>query len=721
MHRVTLCIIALVVASAPLSHTQTRADDARLPDALYPDIVAIGQAGRPAEALAALERRVGGTDGDTPIEAQLLRASLLSKAGAYDQSADLWESIAARTTGLESLAAREAADALLQSGRRERAEALLTARPAREVGDQLVRLAAAYRNDDRSAHAITLYRRVIDSSPSATVADQAALGLAAALEASGDREDALAQLVGLQRNFRESATFAIARREAVRLATAMGRRPVALTDAEYRALVGRLLDRSLFADAISVLEEWKAAFPASARRADARLVDALYRARMNAEARDRALAFLERYPDDSLAADVRVLVFRLDVREGRTADVRLRGEALWSRTVPGISTTERLELGRLLAAYLVSVGEVDDGLAVYRRVYQAATTADFQTDIMWRVSVAAIRAGQLARAEANLRALGRRRVDREVSLLVEYWTAALAERQGRPDEAIRAFTALAGREPYHYYGIRARERLTALRAPVPSPEIRLTFPDTPVRESSRAAAEFRAAVLLAHAGLAGEAARLASELAAARRDDRALALLAARAAADAGDFRQSVRLIETRFLSFVQQPARGVPEDFMTLAYPRAFWDDVRRAASALDVDPRLLLSLARQESRFDPGVRSIAGAIGLFQIMPYTADALAPRVGIDVRDRTALFVPEASARLAARLTADLMRLFDGSETAVIAAYNAGDERGAVWWRAADGARDDLFVDTIPYSETRNYVRLVYANYHRYRELYGLD
>jgi len=157
---------------------------------------------------------------------------------------------------------------------------------------------------------------------------------------------------------------------------------------------------------------------------------------------------------------------------------------------------------------------------------------------------------------------------------------------------------------------------------------------------------------------------------------------------------------------------------FWALAHPRAFWDAIRPAAQSAQVDPLLLLSLARQESRFDPSVRSVVGALGLFQIMPYTADRLAARVQIPVTDRSALLQPRVSAAYAARLVGDVSKEFDGNPVAVMAAYNAGEDRTRDWWQAARGLGEDLFVDTIPYTETRTYVRTVYANFVRYQQIY---
>jgi soluble lytic murein transglycosylase len=132
-----------------------------------------------------------------------------------------------------------------------------------------------------------------------------------------------------------------------------------------------------------------------------------------------------------------------------------------------------------------------------------------------------------------------------------------------------------------------------------------------------------------------------------------------------------------------------------------------------------------RQESRFDPNARSNVGAIGLFQIMTYTAEALAHRAGVpNVLDNgsvneSTLAHPAVNSAIAARLTADLLGIFDGANAPVAASYHAGEDRVAIWWAAASGVPEDFFVDTIPYSETRRFVREVLANRSAYERVYG--
>jgi soluble lytic murein transglycosylase len=145
----------------------------------------------------------------------------------------------------------------------------------------------------------------------------------------------------------------------------------------------------------------------------------------------------------------------------------------------------------------------------------------------------------------------------------------------------------------------------------------------------------------------------------------------------------------------------------------------VRARAEQQRVDPLLLLAIMRRESRFDPAAVSAAGAMGLFQIMSYTAEELAPEAGVEAADEDTVLKPAANAAIAAKLVSRLSALFGGAAVPIIAAFNAGEDRVQVWWEAAKGLDEALFVETIPYAETRAYVKEVYVNYLMYRRLYG--
>ena len=182
-----------------------------------------------------------------------------------------------------------------------------------------------------------------------------------------------------------------------------------------------------------------------------------------------------------------------------------------------------------------------------------------------------------------------------------------------------------------------------------------------------------------------------------------------------------MNILVNHFGQFLRQPAKGLPDDFWNLVYPRPFLRNVEDAGEATGVDPLLLYALMRQESRFDPNARSLVGALGLMQIMPYTAEELRVTAGLQdvLLDEAALLQPRVNTRLGATLMRRLLTMFEGAVAPVTASYNAGEDLAAVWWQAADGLREDKFVDSIPYSETRRFVREVITNYTTYQRLYA--
>ena len=203
-----------------------------------------------------------------------------------------------------------------------------------------------------------------------------------------------------------------------------------------------------------------------------------------------------------------------------------------------------------------------------------------------------------------------------------------------------------------------------------------------------------------------------------------LALLATQASADAGDYRDVARIVVTHFAEFLERPADELPEKFCALIYPTPFVTSVSEAAHRHGLDPAAMFAIMRRESRFDPNARSAVEALGLFQIMPYTATALGPRSGLDhlssedFSEEQLILQPSVNAALAATLARDLFTMFDDALAPVIASYNAGEDRVSIWWESAPNLRDGLFVDTIPYRETRRFAKEVIANVEGYRRVY---
>jgi soluble lytic murein transglycosylase len=131
-----------------------------------------------------------------------------------------------------------------------------------------------------------------------------------------------------------------------------------------------------------------------------------------------------------------------------------------------------------------------------------------------------------------------------------------------------------------------------------------------------------------------------------------------------------------------------------------------------------LIYALIRAESGFSPAIKSPAGAIGLMQLMPSTAKATAREKG--TFNPQQLVVPDYNIKLGTRHFRDLMKGYDGDVVYSIAAYNAGAAAVERWRKGLKGLKKDEFIESIPYQETRDYVKKVYASAATYRQLYGL-
>ena len=157
--------------------------------------------------------------------------------------------------------------------------------------------------------------------------------------------------------------------------------------------------------------------------------------------------------------------------------------------------------------------------------------------------------------------------------------------------------------------------------------------------------------------------------------------------------------------------------------YPNYYWEEVERAAQEAGIDPYLILSVIRQESSFNENAVSRAGAMGLMQIMPKTGRRLAQSMGMGALERRALFNPSLSIRMGSYFLGNQVRQFTegptqdlGFELGLIA-YNAGPSVARKWLGRFPIEDADVFVERIPYKETRLYVKLVLKNYTIYKAL----
>jgi soluble lytic murein transglycosylase len=125
-----------------------------------------------------------------------------------------------------------------------------------------------------------------------------------------------------------------------------------------------------------------------------------------------------------------------------------------------------------------------------------------------------------------------------------------------------------------------------------------------------------------------------------------------------------------------------------------------------------------RAESTFNPSATSPVGARGLMQLMPETAGKMVKGKNFDPER---LYDPDLNIRLGTRHLKDLIEQYKGNLVAVIASYNAGGHNVNRWLKTYEGLAIDEFIESIPFSETRDYVKKVLATAALYRKLYGME
>jgi soluble lytic murein transglycosylase len=290
-------------------------------------------------------------------------------------------------------------------------------------------------------------------------------------------------------------------------------------------------------------------------------------------------------------------------------------------------------------------------------------------------------------------------------LSAQYWLGRAQERSGGKDSAKRTWQTLIGHDSTSYYAVLAARRLDrdALRdMPDETPVPRVASVDSGLR---------RIALLRAQqmtAEIRYETERLAKDAPSNR--DRLIATASAFAGTD-----QSGRAIALGRRALADY---GASAQIYRLMYPVAARDTIVDQAKANEIDPVLVAALIRQESNFNPGATSPAGARGLMQLMPAVARLIAPSKRISPWNAGRLYEPGTNIVLGVAHLAPLLKRYP-HVTHALAAYNAGESRVTRWLRKRGSDDPELFTERIPFGETREYVKSIIRNREMYRALYS--
>jgi soluble lytic murein transglycosylase len=378
------------------------------------------------------------------------------------------------------------------------------------------------------------------------------------------------------------------------------------------------------------------------------------------------------------------------------------------------------------AALYIANDDLDSALARLSELATRYPNGDYTAEALFKSFWLRRARGELDQARALLDKLETtfaRAAESYERERAQYWRARLSEGEGRTKEAVEAYARLAVNHPGTYYGLISRRRLGTLDEQRQREVLtQLYFPPAespwPLHAGPLAAdPHFLAAVELLRMGFR-EA--VASELLAADRTrlpQQSVRLLV-QLLAHVGETRAAHAVARLSLRGDLSGRITARTRSVWEVAYPLAFRDLVEKHTAPAAVDPDLLQALMREESALDPRARSWAGALGLTQLMPATARAVAGRLKLANITPARLLDPDLNLRLGSAYLGELLKRFDGVEELALAGYNAGGGAPAKWRRERPHLELDEWVEEIPISETRGYVKRVLRSYNTYQLLY---
>lgn len=449
------------------------------------------------------------------------------------------------------------------------------------------------------------------------------------------------------------------------------------------------------------------------------MAEALYKNNNRSEAK----ALFQKIPDEADEAAARRNYYLMEMARSDGDEAQVR--ALLDRMRQATPTSSFLQQALLSAGnmYLLKK-DFANAEPLYRDIAQRFPQSKMAASMHWKAAWLALRQGKIEDAKQQFEEQIRDYPESsEVSPAI-YWRARLAEEERDLAKARAYYRKETERFRNYYYAELARTQLQTLgegEAAVDPLLARVPQPAAPRFIDEPAPADdlrLQRAKLLENAAMYDYAVR---ELQLARDEDggswqnREIA----RVYQAAGKYDRALEALKHAVPTYFALDLTALPRSYWEALFPRPYWSDLTRYATANQLDPFLVASLIRQESEFNPTVVSYANAWGLMQVLPSTGSKLAHEMKIGRFNSDQLLVPSTNLQLGTHYFRALVDRFGGKVEYALAAYNAGPERVDDWLATGKFRDTAEFVESIPFTQTREYVQAILRNAMVYRQLYG--
>lgn len=507
------------------------------------------------------------------------------------------------------------------------------------------------------------------------------------------------------------------------LASNLGGEPWKPQPTERLARAQAYLGQAFHVEAIEELRKFLAAEPGSPRRSEAKLKLGIAQVRLKQydQARETLHALIKNGSPESHEASV--WLARIYLRLGQGDKLLELARSIQNGSLTG---EQKGQITLFAGIWLEDQGQFDDAIARYRQVAKSGDPASQRAEGLWRVGWVYYRTARFREAVDVLHVIADQH-DSDFEPQALYWMGRASE-QTEQSGARDFYLQVCARYVYTYYCQLARERsdIPAVNPPTPEPvradaaaSIAL---DAPLPRNNRSEigqqSAYRRAIELKVLGLESDAAHELAILTDRYGQDAETLMVLSAMLNEVGAYHHALRLARARFRDKLERSGGAVTPAMWTVAYPTGLVPTIKEQG-AKGVDPYLVAAIIREESQYDWKAVSRVGAIGLMQVMPGTANAVAQRYGFPPVVRDDLFDQETNIRIGVRYVEQLLEQFSGNVVQTIAAYNAGPVVVGTWVALHRGRSQDEFVELIPYQETRQYVKRVLRSYREYIRLNG--
>ena len=387
-----------------------------------------------------------------------------------------------------------------------------------------------------------------------------------------------------------------------------------------------------------------------------------------------------------------------------------------------------LESALLLVANLHLVHhEYDQSLDAFRELQQRFPNGARASYAHWKAAWLTLRQGRNDEAKKEF--------DEQLALYpggnetsnALYWRARLAEEDNQPAMARAYYQRLSDRFRNYYYAELGRQRMKNLpESPDPPGQYPLLDKIPPLdhgekielTEAPTDDLHLQKGRLLGNGGLVDLAVR-ELQAAAAKENGSWAPAETAQLFTETGHYDRAIETMKKSVPSYFAVDIPNLPREYWDALFPRPYWNDLKRYSLANGLDPYLVASLIRQESEFNPLAVSHANAVGLMQLLPKTGKVVAHQEKLKGYTPSQLFTPTVNLQLGTHYFRGMVDHFGGSFAYALAAYNAGIPRMEEWLGQGKYRDEQEFVESIPFTETREYVQAILRNANVYRQLYG--